>query len=145
MAGIFQPLFNSGQLKAQKNAQEARAEQALHIYVGTLQDAFREVEDALVGVENLRRELGARLRQVEAARNALRLSQARYDGGVVDYLEVLDSERVLFQAELLASSANRAALSAFVDLYKALGGGWNEEPEESESESANEMESAGVQ
>ena len=124
MAGIFQPLFNSGQLKAQMKAQRARAEQAQHLYIGVLQNAFREVEDSLVANTTLRDEHAARQRQVKAAANAARLSQARYDGGVVDYLEVLDSERAFFDAELQESSVRREALDSFVTLYKALGGGW---------------------
>jgi len=141
MAGVFQPIFNSGRLKAQMKAQTARAEQSLHVYIGTLQNAFREVEDSLVSVETYRSELEARQRQVKAASNARRLSQARYDGGVVDYLEVLDSERTLFNAELEQSTVNRLALTAFVDLYKALGGGWTERDETasgSESEEPDE-------
>ena len=139
MAGIFQPIFNSGRLKAQMKAQTARAEQAGHRYVFVLQDAFREVEDSLVAVETLRREHAARQRQVVAARNAARLSTARYDGGVVDYLEVLDSERTLFEAELEESAIRREALTAYVTLYKALGGGWSD-PEEPEGEPGGEGE-----
>lgn len=137
LAGIFQPLFNSGQLKAQMKAQRARAEQTHHRYIGVLQNAFREVEDSLTAIATLRRERAARQRQVAAASNAARLSQARYDGGVVDYLEVLDSERTLFNAELAESSIRRDALTAFVTLYKALGGGWSPE-EEGEMEPSNE-------
>jgi multidrug efflux system outer membrane protein len=125
-AGIFQPIFNSGRLKAQKEAQSARAEQAQEIYVLTLLEAFREVEDAIVATETFRTEFGARTRQVRAAANALRLSQARYEAGVVDYLEVLDSERTFFDAELRHSQAHRSVLTSFVALYKALGGGWDE-------------------
>ncbi len=60
-----------------------------------------------------------------AARNAARLSRARYDGGVVDYLEVLESERSLFGSELDESATLQQSLSAIVQLYKALGGGWS--------------------
>jgi multidrug efflux system outer membrane protein len=127
MAGIFQPIFNSGRLKAQKEAQVERARQANFFYQSTLRNAFREIEDALVAIETLRKEQAARARQVEAAANAARLSRARYDGGVVDYLEVLDSERTLFDAELAESAIRREALVAFVTLYKALGGGWSPE------------------
>ena len=56
--------------------------------------------------------------------NANLLSRERYDGGVTSYLEVLDSERTLFNAELLASSTYRIQLTSYVDLYKSLGGGW---------------------
>ena len=124
-AGIFQPIFNSGRLKAQKEAQSARAEQAQEVYVLTLLEAFREVEDAIVATETFRKEYAARARQVRAAANVLRLSQARYDAGVVDYLEVLDSERTFFDAELRHSQAHRSVLTSFVALYKALGGGWD--------------------
>jgi len=143
MAGIFQPLFNSGQLKAQKEAQVARAAQAQAVYIGALQNAFREVEDSLVAVDTYRREREARERQVTAARSALRLSQARYDGGVVDYLEVLDSERTLFDAELEVSSVTRQALTAYVTLYKALGGGWEEETNDA-ADAAQPAEESGA-
>jgi multidrug efflux system outer membrane protein len=126
--GLFAPIFNSGALRAQAEAQRERTEQALLDYELTLQQAFREVEDALVAVRTYRDEHAARLRQVTAARNAARLSQARYDGGVVDYLEVLDSERARFNAELDESATLQRYLNAIVELYKALGGGWNPAP-----------------
>jgi multidrug efflux system outer membrane protein len=123
--GIFAPIFNAGQLRAQADAQRARAEQALRDYEAILLQSFREVEDALVAVRTLRDEHAARNRQVVAARNAARLSRARYDGGVVDYLEVLDSERSLFGSELDESATLRQSLDSVVLLYKALGGGWS--------------------
>ena len=126
--GIFAPIFNSGALKAQAEAQRERTEQALLNYELTLQQAFREVEDALVAVRTYRAEHAARTRQVVAARNAARLSRARYDGGVVDYLEVLDSERARFNAELDESATLQRYLNAIVELYKALGGGWSPAP-----------------
>ncbi len=125
-AGVFAPVFNSGQLKAQAGAQRERTEQALQQYQGALRQAFREVEDALVAVRTLREEHAARERQVNAARNAVRLSRARYDAGLVDYLEVLDTERTLFSSELDESATLQAALSAIAQLYKALGGGWED-------------------
>jgi multidrug efflux system outer membrane protein len=64
-----------------------------------------------------------------AARSATTLSRARYDGGVTSYLEVLESERSLFSAELQASSTHREQLVSVVTLYKALGGGWLTEEE----------------
>jgi multidrug efflux system outer membrane protein len=128
LAGLIAPIFNSGRLKANARAQRAVAEQALQAYVGTVLLAFREVEDSLVAVRTLRVEHAARLRARDAARDAARLSRARYDGGVVDYLEVLDSERSLFRSELEESATRRASLDAVVRLYKALGGGWSPEP-----------------
>jgi multidrug efflux system outer membrane protein len=123
--GLFAPLFNSGKLKAQAEGQRARTEQVMANYESTLLRAFREVEDALVAIRTYHAENAARQRQATAARNAARLSRARYDGGVVDYLEVLDSERSQFSAELDESVTQRQYLNAIVELYKALGGGWN--------------------
>lgn len=92
-----------------------------------MQRAFREVEDALVAVRTYRNEHDARRRQVEAARSAAILSRARYDGGVTSYLEVLDIERSLFSAEIAESQTLRQYIDAIIQLYKALGGGWNPE------------------
>ena len=124
-ANLFAPIFNSGKLKAQSEIQRARTEQAMLVYESTLQQALREVEDALTAIRTYKVEHAARTRQAVAARNAARLSRARYDGGVVDYLEVLDSERSLFNAELEQSVTLRSYLNSIVDLYKALGGGWD--------------------
>ena len=124
-ANLFAPIFNSGKLKAQSEIQRARTEQTMLVYESTLQQALREVEDALVAIRTYKVEHVARTRQAVAARNAARLSRARYDGGVVDYLEVLDSERSLFNAELEQSVTLRSYLNSIVDLYKALGGGWD--------------------
>lgn len=123
-SGVLAPIFNSGKLRQQEERERVRTEQAVLNYEATLQQAFREVEDALVAVRTFRVEHEARVRQVIAARNAARLSRARYDGGIVDYLEVLDSERTLFSSELLESATLQSQLSAIVELYKALGGGW---------------------
>jgi hypothetical protein len=68
--------------------------------------------------------LAARRRQVESARSASTLSRARYDGGVTSYLEVLDTERSLFNAELAESQTLRLYFNSIIELYKALGGGW---------------------
>jgi multidrug efflux system outer membrane protein len=86
--------------------------------------AFREVEDALVEIETYRQELTAIDRQLKAARNANELSKQRYDKGVSSYLEVLDTERTLFSTDLQQSETHQLYLNAYVNLYKALGGGW---------------------
>jgi multidrug efflux system outer membrane protein len=101
-----------------------RAEQAFYNYEKTVLNAFREVEDALLRVETVEKELIAFKRQVVAAQNASSLSRARYDGGVTSYLEVLETERSLFQANLALSDAYQRHLNSYVQLYKALGGGW---------------------
>ena len=86
--------------------------------------AFREVEDALVEIETYRREFAAIDRQLKAAKNANELSKERYDKGVSSYLEVLNTERTQFATDLQQSELQQLYLSAYVNLYKALGGGW---------------------
>jgi len=124
-ASLFAPLFNAGRNKRRVEIEQARAEQALNQYELTVLVAFGEVENALAAISTLADEYTARFEQLTAARSAATLSRARYDGGVSSYLEVLDSERSLFSAELSASLVRRAQLVAVVDLYKALGGGWD--------------------
>jgi multidrug efflux system outer membrane protein len=128
--GIFLPVFNAGRNKSRVEIEMARTEQALLAYEQTVQRAFREVEDALVAVRTYRAEHEARSRQVAAARSAAMLSRARYDGGVTSYLEVLDTERSLFNAELTESQTLRLYINAIIELYKALGGGWMPENDE---------------
>jgi outer membrane protein, multidrug efflux system len=127
-ASLFGPLFNYGRNRRRVEIEKARTEQAVQAYESTVLQAFREAEDALVAVRTYGDEYEARRRQVEAARGAARLSRARYDNGVTSYLEVLDSERSLFSAELDASLTLRQRLVSIVQLYKALGGGWTPEP-----------------
>jgi multidrug efflux system outer membrane protein len=121
---ILAPLFTAGAAGSRVDAEVARTEQALLAYEQTVQRAFAEVEDALVAVRTYRNEHEARVRQVTAARSAAFLSRARYDGGVTSYLEVLDSERSLFNAELSESQTLRLYINSVIELYKALGGGW---------------------
>jgi multidrug efflux system outer membrane protein len=121
---ILGPIFDAGKRRNQVQVEIARTEQALNEYEQTVLEAFREVEDALAGVRNYRDEYRARTMQVRAARSASELSRARYNGGVTDYLEVLDSDRSLFDAQLARSSTSRLELVSVVQLYRALGGGW---------------------
>lgn len=118
------PIFNWGKNKRRVEIQQEVANQALLRYEQSVLQAFREVDDALVDVYTYTRETQARLRQREAAKNAAKLSRARYDGGQTAYLEVLETERSMFNAELEASSARRLQLASYIYLYKAMGGGW---------------------
>ena len=122
---LFAPLIDAGRRRSQVAEEVARTEQALNAYEQTVLAALREVEDALAGIAGYRRELAARTMQVRAARSASELSRARYEGGVTDYLEVLDSERSLFNAQLAASQVQRLQRVSLVQLYRALGGGWS--------------------
>jgi len=123
-AGLIAPVFNAGRNKRRVEVEVARTEQALLNYEQTVLQALQEVEDSLIGVQTYEREVLSRENMQKAAASATMLSRARYNGGVTSYLEVLESERSLFRAELLASSTRREQLVAFVTLYKALGGGW---------------------
>jgi multidrug efflux system outer membrane protein len=123
-AQLFGPLIDSGQSKRRVDVEVARAQQLLAAYEQTILNALREVEDALVAVDTYQGELAARLRQLEASRKAAELTWVRYDGGMTSFLEVLDLQRSLFSSELSASETRQLQLSAVVQLYQALGGGW---------------------
>ena len=120
--------------------EEARTRQVLFFYENTVLTAFREVEDALVAVETLQRQVESVGRQARAARNANRLSKDRYDQGITSYLEVLETERQLFSAELELSDLKQQQLSAYVGLYKALGGGWMSEEEMTAAQASKEAQ-----
>ena len=126
-ANLFSPIFNSGRNKARVEVERARTEQALNQYEQIVLNAFREVEDALVAVETYRLEREARLRQVAAASDALEVAEARYEGGLTSYMEVLDLQRSLFGSQLKATEALQLHHSSVVQLYRALGGGWSVE------------------
>jgi multidrug efflux system outer membrane protein len=134
------PIFNWGKNKRRVDIQREVASQALYSYEQSVLNAFREVDDALIDIQTYRTEYGARLRQKEAAINAATLSRARYDGGQTAYLEVLETERSMFNAELDASAVRRYLLSSYIYLYKALGGGWITPEEQAEAEGAEGTE-----
>jgi multidrug efflux system outer membrane protein len=123
------PIFNSGRVGAGVEAARARAEAALLVYQQTILTALQDVSDALVE-HGKRREARAQQEALTvAARETTQLANVRYKGGVTPYLEVLDSERQLFDAELGLVRLQRDELLAVVRLYKALGGGWQTAPE----------------
>jgi len=121
---LLGPIFNFGQNKRRVEVQEAITQQFLFQFENTVLSAFREVEDALVEIETYRKELAAIDRQLKASVNANKLSKERYDKGVSSYLEVLDTERTRFATDLQQSELQQLYLNAYVNLYKALGGGW---------------------
>ena len=102
----------------------ARREEAVLVYEQTIQQAFREVSDALVGYRRTRELREVREVLVRAAQDARRLADLRYQGGAASYLEVLDSDTRLFAAETELVRAQFDELVAFVEIYRALGGGW---------------------
>ena len=124
-ADVLAPIFNAGRNQSRVDAEVARTQQALARYEQSILFAFREVEDAMVAVRTYEAEYDRRLLQLAAARNATDLSWVRYEGGLTSYLEYLELQRSLFSAELKASETRQLQLTSVVELYKALGGGWN--------------------
>ena len=122
------PLFTAGRIKNTVKGFEARQQQAALQYLQTIQQAFREVEDALVSHRKVRDIRAERERRVTANRRALSMVTLRYERGLSTQLEVLDIQRELFSAELEFASATRDQLTAVVQLYRALGGGWQGQP-----------------
>lgn len=118
------PIFTGGSLQAQEQASEARQRQALGNYDKTVQTAFRETADSIVALQASRDYLREQESLAVSLRDAVRLSDMRYKGGVTSYLEYLDTERQLFDAENGLARARRDVLLARLALYKALGGGW---------------------
>ena len=137
---LLGPLIDFDKNKRRVEIEEQKTQQALYEYENTVLTAFREVEDALVEITTYREELAAINRQQKAAQNANMLSKERYDKGVSSYLEVLDTERTLFSAELRLSELQQLYLNAFVKLYKALGGGWVSEEEKTLDAEPNNSE-----
>ncbi|MEI6899793.1 MAG: TolC family protein, partial [Bacteroidota bacterium] len=123
-ATIFGPLFSFGKNKRRVDLQRAATEIAANNYANTYISALGEVENSIVSVNTYADEYKARKHQAECASKALMLSQERYKQGYTDYLEVLVAENSMFDAELQASSVKGQQLTAFVNLYRALGGGW---------------------
>jgi len=121
---LAQPIFQGGRLFAETDAAEARQRQALAQYQKTVQTAFREVRDALNTQTRAREIYEAEGTRVDALREVLKLSYARYQAGLVNLLVPIDAERNLLQAQLLRINAFRQQRAAIADLFQALGGGW---------------------
>lgn len=127
-AGLLGPIFDFGRNRARVEAAEAQRDQAETQYRITVTTAFREVRDALVVYGTTSEREATVGRQVEALQETLRLAELRYREGFVGYIEVLDAQRALLDAELARTEALRDRLNATTGLFKALGGGWREEP-----------------
>jgi multidrug efflux system outer membrane protein len=126
---LLGPLFDGGRIAADVRASEAAQRQALIDYRRTVQEAFREVDDALVDHQKRGEIARSQQRQLTALRDYSRFANLRYDEGQVSYIEVLDADRRLFDAEL-SDVINRGDVTvALINVYKAMGGGWVETAE----------------
>jgi len=123
-AGLTQPIFTAGRTRSNVAVAEARRDEALLSYQQTIRQAFREVSDALVGYRKLREFREQQRLLLASADDARRLADVRYRGGATSYLEVLDADTRRFNAQLGLADAQFQELSALVEIYRALGGGW---------------------
>jgi len=128
-ANLLQPIFNAGQNRRRVDVAESQMRQSLYAYERSVLLAFREVEDSLVSVRQSKLRRGSEGARVDAERKVLDLAETRYKGGVAAYLEVLDAQRSLFDAEISETQSVRDQFVALIQLYKALGGGWPQSPE----------------
>ena len=123
-AQVSQPIFTAGALRGNLRLAESQHQQALIAYRQSIQRAFGDVSDALIGYQKFHE---VRVRQestVADLQESVRLSNMRYKGGTTTYLEVLDGQRSLFAAELTLAQARGTEYQSLVQLYRALGGGW---------------------
>ncbi|MFM0198972.1 efflux transporter outer membrane subunit [Paraburkholderia fungorum] len=118
------PIFTAGSISGQVSQAQAQQQQALFQYQQAIQTAFQEVDDALISVQKSREQLVVQGRQVEALRTYARLARLRFEGGYTSYIEVLDAERSLFNAQLSYTQTNGLVFNSLIGLYKAMGGGW---------------------
>jgi len=125
-ASLTQPIFTGGRLRSQVRLAEARQQTAVLFYQQSIQGAFRGVSDALVAYRKTREFRAQQEMLFRSAEDAARLSHMRYTGGVTGYLEVLTNETNAFSAELGLAQARFNELLALVQLYQALGGGWQQ-------------------
>jgi multidrug efflux system outer membrane protein len=124
-ANLWQPVIDRNRNREQVALERARTEAAVGEYERTVLAAFQEVDDGLVAVRRLGEEAQAAARAVTAARRSQFLAGLRYEGGVDNYLNLLDAQRAVLDAELNESQLQRQQRVAVVQLYKALGGGWD--------------------
>jgi multidrug efflux system outer membrane protein len=125
MGGIVDlPIFDAGRRRGNYQTAKAQREELLIAYQQSIDGAFRDVSDALVGYHKTREYSANQMVLTETLRDQSRLANTRYVGGVSSYLEVLDTERQRLTAEQELAQSQRDVLTSLVQLYKALGGGW---------------------
>jgi multidrug efflux system outer membrane protein len=118
------PIFSGGRISAELRASEAVQRQTLVGYLQTVQGAFRDVDDALVSVQKSREQLIVEGRRVAALSDYARLARLRYDEGYTSYIDVLDAQNKLFDAQLQYVNIQSVVYTSLVNTYKAMGGGW---------------------
>jgi outer membrane protein, multidrug efflux system len=125
-AALTQPIFNAGRIRNNVRLTEAQEREALLNYKKTIAQAFQDVSNALVAYQKFREFREQQERFVTASRGAVNISNMRYEGGYSGYLDVLTAQASLFQGELGLASAREEEMLSLVQLYNALGGGWQQ-------------------
>ena len=123
---LAQPIFTAGKIRSNVKLTEAQEQEAVLFYQQSIQQAFREVSDSLVGYRKDQEFREQEELLTVAAQDTVRLATVRYDGGVTSYLEVLDSDTRYFNAQITLAQAQLNERLALVQLYNALGGGWQQ-------------------
>jgi multidrug efflux system outer membrane protein len=122
--GAVLPIFTANQVRVGVRLTESQQREMVITYQKTIYNAFREVSDALVRYERTREQRRQQDRLVHAQQETSRLSNLRYQAGMDSYLQVLDADRNLFQGRLALAQLRLGELLTYVELYRALGGGW---------------------
>lgn len=125
-ATLLQPVFTAGRTRSQVELAEARRDEVLLAYQQTILESLRDVSDALIAYRRNREFRDQQQLLTRSAGDALRLTTLRYQGGASSYLEVLDADTRLFAAQLVLAQAQLNELLAIVQIYRALGGGWEQ-------------------
>jgi multidrug efflux system outer membrane protein len=123
--GLSGPIYQGGALRGNVDARKAAWDASVSQYKRTVVGAFREVSDALIAQQTLATQRAAQENQVRSLRDAVDLASTRYNVGRATYFEVLQAQQLLFPSEEALAQTQREQLVAVVNLYKALGGGWN--------------------
>jgi multidrug efflux system outer membrane protein len=123
-AQVAAPIFTAGAIYGQVKSAEAFQQQLLIIYQQTIQNAFRDVNDALIDRKSTMEQLQAQDKQVKSLESYARTARLRYDNGYTSYIEVLDAERSLFNVQLSQAQTKGFLFQSVVNIYKSMGGGW---------------------
>ncbi len=124
IGSLAQPIFSGGRLKGQLQLSQEAQKRMVLTYQQTIQGALRDVSNALVALKKQRAAREQQEHLVAAAQDATRLARLRYEGGATSYLEVLTTDSALFSAQLNLVNAQQSEALSLVQLYSALGGGW---------------------
>lgn len=125
--GLFAPLFQAGRIRRNLEVMRARFDQAMAEYQKSALNGYREVANALVTIEKLAEQRVQDQSGVVALQDASDLARSRYDSGLANYIEILTADQDLFQQELLLTETRGAELRARAELYRTLGGGWQQQ------------------